>query len=355
MPRRRMETNSPLPIIACAPDLHDDPDDEQSSHSDHHSDACANERDENAAENDQDSGPGGDENRSTHHLRSSRRRWKSEVLRRGNGQDQLLAEEDRSEEEIFSTALIELDTVEEAPLDDPSQSYHYPQSDSETDDQHESQSSKRRKTRVTLSSCSNTVVPQTEGNSQVGKLRGDFFESCQVLVDDEFGSRDLLDVYNVAQVKACLSSPGMLIVNVRAASFTLEVINKEPENMVSTGIRIDVGSDAMDKLPQHLEYFGRTVPVNHQHGPSMGRSLSHSGRIHSSREEIQHLRRSITSSMFHLSLPVQLQRYLRELFKEFFTSSEIDCHESLGRLQLTLLSQCLSKENYLDYFYDIQT
>lgn len=59
--------------------------------------------------------------------------------------------------------------------------------------------------------------------------------------------------------------------------------------------------------------------------------------------------------MFHLSLPVQLQRDLRQLFKEFFTSSESDYHESLGRLQLTLVSQCLSKENYLDYFYDIQT
>ena len=106
---------------------------------------------------------------------------------------------------------------------------------------------------MTLSSCSNTVVPQTEGNRQV-------------LVDYEFGSRDLLDVYNVGQVKARLSSPAMFIVNVRAASFTLEVMNKEPENMVIT---VYVGSDAMDKLPQHLEYFGRTVPVNHRHGPSI--------------------------------------------------------------------------------------
>lgn len=137
-------------------------------------------------------------------------------------------------------------------------------------------------------------MPQTEGNSEVAKFPGHFFQSGQVLVDYEFGSRDLLHVYNVAQVKARLSSPGVFIINARAAGFTLEVINKEPENMVITGIRIYVGTDAMDKLPQRLEYFGRTVPVNPQHGPSMGRSLSHSGRIHSSREDIQHLRRSIT-------------------------------------------------------------
>ena len=120
---------------------------------------------------------------------------------------------------------------------------------------------------MTLNSCSNTDVPQTEGNSQVGKFLADFFESCQVLVDYEYGDRDLLDVYNVAQVEACLSSSGMFIANVRAAGFTLEVINKDPENMLITAVPIRIGSYAMDKLPQHLEYFRRTVQLNPQHGP----------------------------------------------------------------------------------------
>lgn len=121
MPRRRMETNSPLPIRVCAPDLHDEPDEEQSSHSDHHSDACANERDENAAENEQDSGPGGDENRSTHHLRSSaddgNRKFFALEMEKSN---YWLKKTDQKKK---SSPLIELDTVEEAPLDDPSQSY----------------------------------------------------------------------------------------------------------------------------------------------------------------------------------------------------------------------------------------
>jgi E3 ubiquitin-protein ligase UBR4 len=65
-----------------------------------------------------------------------------------------------------------------------------------------------------------------------------------------------------------------------------------------------------------------------------------------------------TSHMFHLSLPSQVQRYSRQLLKEFFSSfssSDFDYYEHIDRLQLTFLSQCFSSANYLELFNDIQT
>ena len=95
----------------------------------------------------------------------------------------------------------------------------------------------------------------------------DFFESAQVLTEYEFGGRDLLDVYNVNQLKVRLSSPGMFVANVRTGGFTLEVFNKDLENMVVVGVRIHVGSNSMERSPQYFEFCGRTVQVNHQQGP----------------------------------------------------------------------------------------
>ncbi|CAF0847863.1 unnamed protein product, partial [Didymodactylos carnosus] len=95
----------------------------------------------------------------------------------------------------------------------------------------------------------------------------DFFESCTLLTEYEFGGRDLLDVYNVAQLKLRLSSPGMFVANVRTGGFTLDVINKDPDNTVFCGVRIHVGSYLIDKCPQYFELFGRTVQVNYSQGP----------------------------------------------------------------------------------------
>ena len=39
----------------------------------------------------------------------------------------------------------------------------------------------------------------------------DFFEHCSVMNDVEYGGNDLLQVYNVQQLKNTLNSQGMLI------------------------------------------------------------------------------------------------------------------------------------------------
>ena len=65
-----------------------------------------------------------------------------------------------------------------------------------------------------------------------------------------------------------------------------------------------------------------------------------------------------TSHMFHMSLPSQIQRYSRQLLKEFFSSissSDFDYYEHIDRLQLSFLSQCFSSNNYLELFNDIYT
>ena len=150
-----------------------------------------------------------------------------------------------------SSPLIELDTVEESPFDETSQLSHYPQCDNESDDQQETPPNKRRKTALSLSSSNtSTAMTQTERNSQLPTSPVDLFQSCQLLTDEEFGGRDLLDVSNVAQLKTRLSSSGPFVANVRAAPSTLQVINKDPQNMVSSGARIHLGSSTMDKWLQ---------------------------------------------------------------------------------------------------------
>ncbi|CAF5178784.1 unnamed protein product, partial [Rotaria magnacalcarata] len=106
-----------------------------------------------------------------------------------------------------------------------------------------------------------------ESSNGLVKFSVDFFESCHLLTDYEFGGRDLLDVYNVAQLKLRLSTPGMFVANVRTGGFTLEVINKDSDNMVVTGVRIHIGLYSMDKSPQYFELFGRTIQVNNLQGP----------------------------------------------------------------------------------------
>ncbi|CAF1683808.1 unnamed protein product, partial [Adineta ricciae] len=69
------------------------------------------------------------------------------------------------------------------------------------------------------------------------------------------------------QLKLRLSTPGLFVANVRTGGFTLEVINKDSDNMVMTGVRIHVGSYSMDKCPQYFEVFGRTIYTNSSQGP----------------------------------------------------------------------------------------
>jgi E3 ubiquitin-protein ligase UBR4 len=160
--------------------------------------------------------------------------------------------------------MIDLDLNEEK-FDYENINYQYTLSDNETDDQQEP-IIKRRKQTITTTSTP-TINQINESSNGLMKFPVDFFESCRVLTEYEFGGKDLLDVYNVAQLKLRLSTPGMFIANVRTGGFTLEIINKDSDNMVITGVRIHVGAYSMDKCPQYFEFFGRTIQVNNLQGP----------------------------------------------------------------------------------------
>ncbi|ELU10961.1 hypothetical protein CAPTEDRAFT_154354 [Capitella teleta] len=89
----------------------------------------------------------------------------------------------------------------------------------------------------------------------------DFFEHCQHSSDMEFGGNDILQVYNVAQVKHRLSTAGMFIACTKPAGFTVEVNNTNASN-VMVGVRVQVGGHALERVPTYIEVFGRSTQVN---------------------------------------------------------------------------------------------
>ncbi|ODM96234.1 E3 ubiquitin-protein ligase UBR4, partial [Orchesella cincta] len=88
----------------------------------------------------------------------------------------------------------------------------------------------------------------------------DFFEHCQSMNDIEFGGNDLLQIYNVAQLKNRLNSAGMYVVSTKSIGFNLEVVNNDG-SMVITGIRVLLGSQETTKVPSFIQVFGRTITV----------------------------------------------------------------------------------------------
>ncbi|XP_068018818.1 LOW QUALITY PROTEIN: E3 ubiquitin-protein ligase UBR4 [Melanerpes formicivorus] len=89
----------------------------------------------------------------------------------------------------------------------------------------------------------------------------DFFEHNQQLTDVEFGGNDLLQVYNAQQIKHRLNSTGMYVANTKPGGFTIEVTNNN-STMVMTGMRIQIGTQAIERAPSYLEIFGRTMQLN---------------------------------------------------------------------------------------------
>lgn len=63
----------------------------------------------------------------------------------------------------------------------------------------------------------------------------DFFEHCQPMNDVEIGGNDLLQVYNIAQLKHRLNTTGMYVVCTKPLGFTVDVTNSD-NNLVMTGI-----------------------------------------------------------------------------------------------------------------------
>ncbi|KAK7478490.1 hypothetical protein BaRGS_00030249, partial [Batillaria attramentaria] len=88
----------------------------------------------------------------------------------------------------------------------------------------------------------------------------DFFEHCQQSNDVEYGGNDVLQVYNVQQVKHRLNTTGMYIASTKSAGFNVEISNSNTAN-VMVGLRVLVGTQSVDKAPSYLEIFGRTTQV----------------------------------------------------------------------------------------------
>ncbi|XP_031787712.1 protein purity of essence isoform X2 [Nasonia vitripennis] len=86
----------------------------------------------------------------------------------------------------------------------------------------------------------------------------DFFEQCQAMNDVEFGGNDLLQVYNVVQIKHRLNTTGMYVVSTKAMGFNVEVTNNDA-TLVMTGIRVQLGSQDVQRAPMYIEVFGRSI------------------------------------------------------------------------------------------------
>ncbi|XP_069467171.1 E3 ubiquitin-protein ligase UBR4 isoform X2 [Ambystoma mexicanum] len=108
---------------------------------------------------------------------------------------------------------------------------------------------KRKATAITMRTSSQVTFPI------------DFFEHNQQLTDVEFGGNDLLQVYNAQQIKHRLNSTGMYVANTKPGGFSVEVTNNNT-TMVMTGMRIQIGSQAIERAPSYIEMFGRTMQLN---------------------------------------------------------------------------------------------
>jgi len=108
---------------------------------------------------------------------------------------------------------------------------------------------------------------QPERSSGVSVANGsptfptDFFESCSVLNDVEFGGPDFLHVYNAAQLKHRLNTNGLYVACTKQTGFCMDITNTDPASTVMVGVRILVGSQDVQKAPSFVELFGRNVPL----------------------------------------------------------------------------------------------
>lgn len=119
-------------------------------------------------------------------------------------------------------------------------------------------------------------LTKTGKNTSTICLPVDYFEHCQPMEEVDYGGNDLLQVYNVAQLKHRLNTTGAYIVCTKPLGFSLEVTNND-SNMVITGnnnyfgllqfsvisfylgIRVLVGSQDPQRAPSFVDIFGRII------------------------------------------------------------------------------------------------
>lgn len=109
-----------------------------------------------------------------------------------------------------------------------------------------------------ISTTSGIKPSRKKKANKMGKPSGsitfpiDFFEHCQVMNDVEFGGNDLLQIYNVAQIKHRLNTTGMYVVSTKSMGFNVEVTNNDVI-LVMTGIRVLFGNQDIQKAPLYVE------------------------------------------------------------------------------------------------------
>lgn len=86
----------------------------------------------------------------------------------------------------------------------------------------------------------------------------DFFEHCNPMNDVEIGGNDLLQIYNVGQLKHRLNTNGLFVVCTKALGFSVEITNPD-NNQVMTGIRVLMGTQDPQRSPTFIEIFGRII------------------------------------------------------------------------------------------------
>ncbi|KAF2360064.1 Zinc finger UBR-type [Trinorchestia longiramus] len=89
----------------------------------------------------------------------------------------------------------------------------------------------------------------------------DFFEHCNPISDVEFGGSDLLQVYNVQQLKNRLNSQSTYVACSKPGGFQLEVTNKDA-SVVMCGARVSLGGLDSHKNPTFIKVFGRSIHIN---------------------------------------------------------------------------------------------
>ncbi|XP_032676900.1 protein purity of essence isoform X4 [Odontomachus brunneus] len=116
-----------------------------------------------------------------------------------------------------------------------------------------------------ISTTSGIKPTRKKKTNKIGKPSGshvtfpiDFFEHCQMMNDVEFGGNDLLQIYNVAQIKHRLNTTGMYVVSTKAMGFNVEVTNNDAI-LVMTGIRVLFGNQDIQRAPLYVEVFGRSI------------------------------------------------------------------------------------------------
>ena len=112
-----------------------------------------------------------------------------------------------------------------------------------------SKPAKKKRTSKVLRSAGNLNFPQ------------DFFEHCQQQTGDvEFSGQDILQVYNVGQVKQRLQTNGLYIANTNPVGFSMDITNSDT-NTVMVAIRVLLGTQDVSRVPSSLEILGRSTHI----------------------------------------------------------------------------------------------